>query len=155
MAQQKHATFLNQAKAGKNNKTPDYWNTFMNECLTFRFHDFVTKPTKHNQGLLRQLNQLHFGSGVGQDRLVRCVLFFTVNAPDEFDSSKTVRIGQIKEGNDSERYNKYVGDWKAHCSAKPDWVDAAIRSGRAITRGQGLISQGSTTQKYLSWNPNA
>jgi hypothetical protein len=102
MARQKYTKILNKANAGKKNNTPEYWNTFINECLTLRFHDFATKRTKHNEGVLRQLNQLHFGSGVGQERLVRCVPFFTVNAPNEFDSSKTVRIGQIKEGKNLE-----------------------------------------------------
>ena len=109
----------------------------MNQCLAFRRHDFETKPTKHNQGVLRQLNQLHFGSGVGQDRLVRCVLFFTANAPEEFDRSKIVQIGQFKEGKDLEPYNKYVEAWKAHCLAQTDWVDATIQSGWATTHDQG------------------
>jgi hypothetical protein len=120
MARQKYTTILNKVKAGRKNKTPGYWNTFINECLTFRFDHFATKKTKHNEGVLRQLNQLHFGSGVGQNRLVRGVLFFTVNAPDDFDSTKTVRIGQIKEGKDSEGYDAYVGAWSQYCFGKPD-----------------------------------
>jgi hypothetical protein len=77
---------------------------------------------------------------------VRGVLFFTVNAPDDFNSTKTVHIRQIKEDKDLEEFNTYVGAWREYCLGKPDWVDATIRSGRATTRNQGIRTKGKSTQ---------
>jgi hypothetical protein len=85
-------------RAGKADKTKGYWETFIGKCFDFRLDNFASKPTKANIGELQLMNHLHFGSGAGQDRLTRCVLFFTVDAPKSYKGDTTVRIGQNQAG---------------------------------------------------------